>query len=97
MVNDILADKKIPFGVLIKRSFKYVASEKLSLFISFILIIINVFFTIVTPVIVGQFTDHISSDNIVLSTILLIAGATLAISLITLIEYFKNSPQNETV
>ena len=91
MGADLLADKKMPNHVLIKRTFKYVKSELRAIILSFLLIVINVFFTVVSPRIVGYFTDHITSNHLVLSTIFLIAGVTLAIAILSQVIMFIES------
>ena len=82
-MNDILVDKKIPAGKLFSRTLKYVSSEKKAIIISLLLIVINVFFSVVSPRIVGYFTDEITSDNPALKIVIAIAIATLVISIIT--------------
>lgn len=82
-MNDLLVDKKIPTRKLLARTLKYVSGEKKSIIIALLLIIINVIFSVITPRVVGVFTDQMSMENPVLSVLIIIAVATLVISLIT--------------
>ena len=82
-MNDLLVDKKIPTKKLLARTLKYVSGEKKAIIISLILILINVFFSVITPRIVGVFTDQMTLENPVLSILIIIAVATFVISLVT--------------
>ena len=82
MNNDLLADKKVPASQLLRRTLKYVRKERGSLFLAFLLIIINVALGVLLPRITGYFTDYISGNNIVLTAIWVTAVAVLVISII---------------
>lgn len=82
MNNDLLADKKVPASQLLRRTLKYVRKERGSLFLAFLLIVINVALGVLLPRITGYFTDYISGNNIVLTAIWVTAVAVLVISII---------------
>lgn len=90
-MNDLLADKKMPSHILFKRTLKYVASERKSLIFSFFLLIINVFLTVISPRIVGFFTDHITSVEPSLKIIIMVAVGSLLISVVSQTIMFLES------
>lgn len=83
MSNDLLKDNKIPLSALFKRTWKYIKDEKWSFVLSLIIIIITVFSGVVLPRITGYYTDHISSVEPSLNTIIWIAVLMFGLSLIT--------------
>lgn len=83
MSNDLLKDKKVPLGPLFKRTWKYIAKEKWSFVLSFVIILLTVASGVVLPRITGYYTDHISSPNPTLNTVIWIAVLIFGLSIIT--------------
>ena len=76
MVNNIeklKGDKKIPFKVMVKRTFRYVKKEWISFLLAAFLILLNVTLDIVFPLFMRDLTNNLQSPNISLQIILTIA------------------------
>ncbi|MCR4911977.1 MAG: ABC transporter ATP-binding protein/permease [Bacilli bacterium] len=82
MADGILVDKKIPLRVVVSRTLKYASQEKGAFIGAFILLLVNVFLGVLLPRITGYFTDHLTSDVISMQTIIIIAVASVVISIV---------------
>ena len=80
---DLLKPKRIPSLTLMKRTLKYVASEKTAFIISLLLIIFTSILSVISPRINGFFADYISGDKLDLNMIIIIAALVLGISLVS--------------
>ena len=83
MANNLLNDKHIPFLTLLKRTWKYIKKEIWSFVISFALILVNVFASVMLPRLTGYFTDYIITPNPTLEIVLYIAIALTILSIIS--------------
>ena len=88
---DLLEHKKIPTKTLIKRTWKYVRSEKKAFLISLLFVFANVMLGVLTPRISGFFTDYIIQDNIVLENIIFIALTLFFVSVLSQLFLFIES------
>jgi len=66
-------DKKLPLSVIIKRTLKYIKPEMKGFIISLLLIGINAFLDIISPIFSEKITDELVKDNINMSFIVNIA------------------------
>ena len=62
-LEKLKGDKKIPLRIMLKRMSKYVKSEWLSLLFAGLLIILNVGFDIIFPLIMKQLTDNLQAPG----------------------------------
>lgn len=56
-------DKKLPFRVMVKRTINYIRPEIKSFIIAFILLLINVFLDVISPLFLRNITNILSSDS----------------------------------
>ena len=84
MVHDVeklKGDKKIPFKVMVKRTFHYVKKEWISFLLAGFLIILNVVLDIAFPLFMRDLTNNLQSPDISLQIILTIAIGYFVLSL----------------
>ncbi|MCR5112477.1 MAG: ABC transporter ATP-binding protein/permease [Acholeplasmatales bacterium] len=62
-LEKLKGDKKIPTGILLRRTMKYVKPELPSFIIAFILLVFNVVLTIYLPLLVRDITDIVAQDS----------------------------------
>ena len=62
-LEKLKGDKKIPTGILLRRTMKYVMPELPSFIIAFILLVFNVVLTIYLPLLVRDITDIVAQDS----------------------------------
>lgn len=87
----LFGDKKIPNRILFKRIFHYVKPHAWKFILAFILIILNVGFDMVFPLIIGRITDNLQSELISMTTILMFAFGYLGVGVMNLIvTYFES-------
>ena len=72
-IEKLKGDKKIPFKVMVKRTFNYVKKEWVSFLLAGFLIILNVALDIAFPLFMRDLTNNLQSPNISLQIILTIA------------------------
>ena len=72
-IEKLKGDKKIPFKVMVKRTFGYVKKEWISFLLAGFLIILNVTLDIAFPLFMRDLTNNLQSPNISLQIILTIA------------------------
>ena len=72
-IEKLKGDKKIPFKVMVKRTFVYVKKEWLSFLFAGFLILLNVALDIAFPLFMRDLTNNLQSPNISLQIILTIA------------------------
>ena len=63
-LEKLKGDKKLPLSVILKRTFKYIKPEMKSFIASLILIGLNAFLDIVSPLFTKNITDELVKDNI---------------------------------
>ena len=78
----LFGDKKIPFSVMVKRTFKYVKPEIRYFVLALVLIIINVCLDVALPLIVSEITTNLKSDHIDLMFIIFLVVGSFVLSLI---------------
>ena len=84
-------DKKIPFGVFIRRVFKYLKPEWPRFLGAALLLIINVVLGILLPLITSKNTDYLTSEYIDIVKILILTGVYFVISLLNnVFLYFES-------
>ena len=84
-------DKKIPTGILLKRTMKYVKPELLSFILAFILLLANVALDIYLPLIIENITDNITSNVIDLNKIINMAVLYFIIALANMTSLYFES------
>ena len=72
-IEKLKGDKKIPFRIMVKRTFGYVKKEWLSFLLAAFLILLNVTLDIAFPLFMRDLTNNLQSPNISLQIILTIA------------------------
>ena len=72
-IEKLKGDKKIPFRIMVKRTFGYVKKEWLSFLFAAFLILLNVTLDIAFPLFMRDLTNNLQSPNISLQIILTIA------------------------
>ena len=72
-IEKLKGDKKIPFRIMVKRTFGYVKKEWLSFLLAAFLILLNVALDIAFPLFMRDLTNNLQSPNISLQIILTIA------------------------
>lgn len=78
-------DKKIPIGILFKRTMKYVKPEILSFILALILLVLNVGLNLCLPIIVQNITDSLTNfDNLKYSYILIMSILYFVISAVNM-------------
>ena len=82
MLKKHKADIKTPLRFTIKRALSYFSHEKKAFVLSLLLILITTFAGIVLPRITGFYTEHISGKNLDLTTILLVACGSFALTIV---------------
>ncbi len=60
-------DKKIPFGIMAKRTYKYIKPEMKSFILAIILLLLNVFLDIISPLLLRNITNILSDDSVLAS------------------------------
>ena len=75
-------DRKLPLSVIIKRTLKYVSTEKLSFIVALLLIGLNVLLDTISPLFTRRIVDELVLDNINLKLILGIVLLSFGITLI---------------
>ena len=75
-LEKLKGDKKIPLRIMLKRTSKYVKSEWLSLLFAGLLIILNVGFDIIFPLIMKELTDNLQTpgENTLRIVIFIVVG-----------------------
>lgn len=68
--NLLTGDKPMPFGVILKRTFRYIKPQLPRFIIAFALILLNVAFDVALPMFVSAVTDNLKSDHLVLTVII---------------------------
>ena len=63
-LEKLKGDKKLPLSVILKRTFKYIKPEMKSFIASLILIGLNAFLDIISPLFTKNITDELVKDNI---------------------------------
>ena len=89
-------DKKLPFMVMVKRTINYIRPEIKSFIIAFILLLINVFLDVISPLFLRNITNILSSDSKLeasgsLNQIIFYAVAFLAIGIINQVFLYIES------
>lgn len=72
-LEKLKGDKKLPLSVILRRTFYYIKPEMKSFIASLILIGLNAFLDIVSPLFTSKITDELVSDNINISFIINLA------------------------
>ena len=81
-INKLKGDHKIPFRIMIKRTFKYVKKEWLSLLLAGLLIIVNVGLDVVFPLFMRDLTNNLQSPDISMKIVLMIALGYLGLGIV---------------
>ena len=89
-INKLKGDKKIPFKVMMKRTWKYVKPELGVLILALLLILVNVGIDIIFPLFMSQLTESLNSPDVTMKIILFIALGYLGLALISSVfMYFE--------
>ena len=84
-------DRKLPLGVIIKRTLKYISTEKLSFIVALLLIILNVLLDTISPLFTRRIVDELVLDNINLKFVLNLVLLSFSITLINQIFLYIES------
>ena len=83
-------DKKIPSRILIKRMWKYVKSEWLSLFFALLIIVVGIGIDVLVPLLMRDITNNLQSESPELKIIIMLAVGYLVLSIVTyVLAYFQ--------
>ena len=83
-------DKKIPPKIMMRRMWRYVKSEWLSLVFAILIIIVGIAIDILVPLLMRDITNNLQSDNPELKIIIMLAIGYLVLSIITyVLAYFQ--------
>ena len=63
-LEKLKGDKKLPLSVIIKRTLKYISTEKTSFILALFLILLNVILDSISPLFTSRITDALVKDNI---------------------------------
>ncbi|MBQ6478194.1 MAG: ABC transporter ATP-binding protein [Erysipelotrichaceae bacterium] len=69
-LEKLKGDHKLPLSVIIRRTLKYISSEKGGFILSLVLLVLNVLFDSISPLFTSRITDELVKDNINLSLIM---------------------------
>ena len=72
-LEKLKGDHKLPLSVIIRRTLKYVSSEKSGFILSLFLLILNVILDSISPLFTSSITDELVKDNINLKLVLTLA------------------------
>ena len=64
--SKLIGDVKIPFRIILKRTFKYLKPHKWRMFLALLLVVISVALDILVPLIYRDIVDNLNSVNIIL-------------------------------
>ena len=81
-LEKLKGDKKLPLNVILKRTFKYIKPEMKSFILSLILIGLNAFLDIVSPLFTSNITDELVKDNINIKLVVNLAVASFLVVII---------------
>ena len=84
-------DRKLPLGVIIKRTLKYISTEKLSFIVALLLIGLNVLLDTISPLFTRRIVDELVLDNINLKFVLNLVLLSFSITLINQIFLYIES------
>ena len=68
--NLLTGDKPMPFGVILKRTFRYIKPQLPRFVFAFLLVLLNVAFDVALPMFISAVTDNLKSDHLVLKIII---------------------------
>ncbi|MBQ9543984.1 MAG: ABC transporter ATP-binding protein [Clostridia bacterium] len=89
--NRLAGDKKIPFGIFVKRVAGYLKPEWPRFAAAALLLVINVVLDILLPLITSRITDDLTSGAPVLSKLIILAAVYLAVCLVNnIFLYFES-------
>lgn len=74
-------DKKLPLGVLVKRTLKYIKPEKNSFILALVLVAINVFLDTISPLFVSKITDELVEVSINIRFVLALCVLSLLVTI----------------
>ncbi len=84
-------DKKLPLSVIIKRTLKYISTERRSFILALFLVALNVTLSTVSPLFTSRITDELVVENINLKFILSIVLLSFVITLINQVFLYAES------
>ena len=87
----LFGDKKIPNRILFKRIFHYVKPHTWKFIVAFFLIVLNVIFNLLFPLVIAKITDNLQSELISMKTILTYAFGYLGLSIVNIILTYIES------
>ncbi|MDE6373696.1 MAG: ABC transporter ATP-binding protein/permease [Clostridia bacterium] len=87
-VNILAGEKPIPFGVTLKRTFKYLKPQLPRFIAAFALIILNVAFDVALPVFISSATDNLKSNSVNLNFIIGLALGYISIGAVNQIVLY---------
>lgn len=68
--NLLTGEKPMPFGVILKRTFRFIKPQLPRFIVAFVLVLLNVAFDVALPMFVSAVTDNLKSDHLVLTIII---------------------------
>ena len=90
-LEKLKGDKKLPLSVIIKRTLKYISTEKTSFILALFLILLNVILDSISPLFTSRITDALVKDNINIRYVLNIVLLSFSITLINQVFLYVES------
>ena len=90
-LEKLKGDKKLPLSEIIRRTLKYVSTEKASFIVSLLLIALNVILDTISPLFTRKIVDEIVLDNINLKFVLSLVILSFGITLINQVFFYVES------
>ncbi|MBO4919049.1 MAG: ABC transporter ATP-binding protein [Erysipelotrichaceae bacterium] len=69
-LEKLKGDHKLPLNVIIRRTLKYISSEKGGFILALVLLVLNVLFDSISPLFTSRITDELVKENISMSVIM---------------------------
>lgn len=90
-LEKLKGDKKLPLKEIISRTLKYIKPERVSFFLSLILVILNIILDTVSPLFTSKITDELVKEHININFILTIVLASFVIMIINQLFLYLES------
>ena len=90
-LEKLKGDVKLPLGVIIRRTLKYISSEKGGFILSLLLLILNVALDSISPLFTSRITDELVRDNINIRLILNLVLLSFALTCINQAFLYLNA------
>lgn len=89
--NLLTGDRPMPFGVTLKRTFRFIKPQLPRFIVALVLILLNVAFDVALPMFVSAVTDNLKSDAVVLTVVIGFAVGYLALGAVNQVVLYALS------